>query len=157
MAILLMRHGEAGEAGPHWPDDRLRPLTGAGIREAKFSGELLHTLGWRPSRMLASPYLRTLETAREFLAAFKKPPHLESEPALQPGGRLAVILERIRATAADELLCICGHQPDMGGLADELGHALDFKKGALALLQSRNAGRPMKLLLFIEPRAWNSR
>jgi phosphohistidine phosphatase len=154
MAILLMRHGDAGEAGPHWPDDRLRPLTGAGRKESRRAGELLASLDWRPARALASPYLRTRETAEEFLAAFKKPPRLESEPALQPGGRLSAVLEIIRANAADELLFLCGHQPDMGGLADELGHALDFKKGALALLQPRSSGRQMKLLLYVEPRAW---
>ena len=154
MAVILMRHGEAGEAGPHWPDDRLRPLTGAGIREAKISGELIHSLGWRPARALASPYLRTHETAREFLTAFKRPPKLELDPSLQPGGRLSVILDHIRETAAGELFFICGHQPDMGGLAEELGHTLDFKKGSLALFQPRSSGRSMKLLLFIEPRAW---
>lgn len=156
MAILIMRHSEAGDAGPHWPDDRLRPLTGTGIGEAKASGELIQLLGWRPTRALASPYTRTQETAREFLAVFKKPPRLESEPALQPGTRLSAILDRIRETPADELLYICGHQPDMRGLAEALGHALDFKKGALALFQPRNSGRQMKLLLFAEPRAWNS-
>ena len=154
MAVLLMRHGEAGESGPQWPDDRLRPLTNAGRKESRRAGELVAALGWRPAHAIASPYLRTQETAEEFLAAFKKPPTIEAEPALQPGGRIQLVLDRIHDTPPDALLYLCGHQPEMGRLADELGIAVDFKKGALALLQARKSGRLPRLSLFIEPSAW---
>jgi phosphohistidine phosphatase len=154
MAVLLMRHGEAGESGPQWPDDRLRPLTHPGRKESRQAGELITLLGWRPAQAIASPYLRTQETAQEFLSACKRPPPLEAEAALQPGGRLQRVLERIRETPADSLLYVCGHQPEMGQLAEALAVAVDFKKGALALLQPRSSGRQMKLLLFLEPRAW---
>jgi phosphohistidine phosphatase len=62
--LILMRHGEAGEADSRrWPDDRRRPLTDAGRREHARVAEALRRMDVRFDRMLSSPLLRARETA----------------------------------------------------------------------------------------------
>jgi len=64
MDLLLVRHGLAGKADPSlWPDDDLRPLTAKGRKAFKAAAKGLKRAGPLPSLILASPALRTRETA----------------------------------------------------------------------------------------------
>ena len=75
MLLILMRHGEAGEADSRrWPDDRQRPLTDAGRREHARMAEALRRMDVRFDRMLSSPLARARETA-EITARVYGAPH----------------------------------------------------------------------------------
>jgi 8-oxo-(d)GTP phosphatase len=60
--VLLIRHGDAGSR-KDWPgDDRLRPLSPKGYRQALALVRRLEA--WPPDRILSSPYVRCVETVQ---------------------------------------------------------------------------------------------
>ncbi|HEX3426155.1 MAG TPA: phosphoglycerate mutase family protein [Acidimicrobiales bacterium] len=62
MTLLLIRHGHAGSRKEWTGDDRLRPLSAKGRRQAR---ALVHQLEpWPPSRVLSSPYRRCVDTVK---------------------------------------------------------------------------------------------
>ncbi|MGI9116098.1 MAG: SixA phosphatase family protein, partial [Gaiellales bacterium] len=67
--VVIVRHAIAEERDPQrWPDDGLRPLTAFGRERFAPAARGLGTLVGRPERVLASPYVRTWQTA-EILCA----------------------------------------------------------------------------------------
>ena len=64
MTLYLIRHAQADERGPKYPDDRLRPLVSKGHKQAKTLAKALGVLDVRFDRMFSSPYTRALETAQ---------------------------------------------------------------------------------------------
>ena len=92
--LILMRHGEAGEADSRrWPDDRQRPLTDAGRREHARVAEALRRMDVRFDRMLSSPLVRARETAEITARIYgASPPELtellgdKADPALDARG-----------------------------------------------------------------------
>ncbi len=72
--LTLMRHAEAAPA-PAGADDRDRPLTNIGCRQARALGQRFASDALAPDQILASDAERTLATARSFLggAALRRP------------------------------------------------------------------------------------
>jgi phosphohistidine phosphatase SixA len=62
MPLLLVRHGHAGRRSAYKGDDRLRPLSKRGVAQALALVPVLS--GYRPRRILTSPYVRCSETVR---------------------------------------------------------------------------------------------
>lgn len=60
MAIYLVRHAKAGERRRWTDDDQLRPLSNAGWDQSRLLAERL--VEHSPSVLLASPYLRCIQT-----------------------------------------------------------------------------------------------
>jgi phosphohistidine phosphatase len=152
MKLLLLRHGDAGKAGPNWPDDRLRPLTRPGRRLSRRSGRLARRLELKPTHAFTSPLARARETAEEFLAAWKSPPRLKLLQLLSPGNDPGETLDAVRALGrnpGDNVILLAGHNPDMGGLAERLGIPLHFGKGTLAVLWWNGSREGARLELFI--------
>lgn len=58
MALLVVRHAHAGERSGWTDDDRLRPLSEKGRRQAVELGDLLAV--HRPARVLSSPAVRCM-------------------------------------------------------------------------------------------------
>ena len=63
MTLYLIRHAQADERGPQYPDDSLRPLVTKGHKQAKALAKALEILDIRVDRLCSSPYTRALETA----------------------------------------------------------------------------------------------
>ncbi|MDQ2754041.1 MAG: histidine phosphatase family protein [Actinomycetota bacterium] len=138
MPVLLIRHAQAG-ARKDWPgEDRLRPLTGKGRRQA---AGLVRALGvFAPQKILSSPYTRCLQTVAPLAAAF----NLTVQPVedLAEGNGLAA-LDLTRALA-DEKVALCSHGdviPEiLIGLADDdrvdLGKHPRQAKGSVWILES---------------------
>ncbi len=62
MPVLLIRHGHAGDR-KDWPgEDRLRPLTPKGYRQAVALVRRVDR--WPPARILSSPYVRCVQTVQ---------------------------------------------------------------------------------------------
>jgi 8-oxo-dGTP diphosphatase len=60
--VLLIRHGHAGDR-KDWPgEDRLRPLTPKGYRQAVALVRRVDR--WPPARILSSPYVRCVQTVQ---------------------------------------------------------------------------------------------
>lgn len=157
--LFLVRHGVAGERGPAFPDDRLRPLTDEGIARFRQAVRGLAAIEVTIDLVLTSPLVRARQTAELLISGLPGHPRLETLDALAPGGRVPVILEAIfqRSRQRQSKIALVGHEPDLGELAARLLGArggIQFKKGAVCCieLQGRLASGPGTLLWHFPPR-----
>lgn len=157
--LYLVRHGVAGERGPAFPDDRLRPLTDEGITRFRQGVKGLVAMGVTIDLVLTSPLVRARQTAELLVAGLPTHPRLDTLDALAPGGRVPLIMEAItqRSRQRQSHIALVGHEPDLGELAVRLLGArgsIPFKKGGVCCieLQGRLAGGPGTLLWHLPPR-----
>jgi phosphohistidine phosphatase len=157
--LLLVRHAMAAERGPHYPDDRKRPLTTDGVARFKRIVEGLKDFDVRLELVLTSPLLRAHHTAELLAAGIGGKPRLDVLDALAPSGRMALVLEAItRHTKRVKHLALVGHEPDLGELAARLLRArgtIQFKKGAVCCIELDGAmpTGPGTLRWLLPPRA----
>jgi len=125
--IWFLRHGEAEDAEP----DSERKLTEKGERQARDAGAALAALGIEFELCLASPTVRTRETA--VLACEALGTDVRIEPRLAGGSFDPLEL----AAGLDEVLLV-GHEPDFSdAIAQLTGGRVDMKKGGLAAVHDR--------------------
>lgn len=103
MPVLLVRHANAGSRKDWEADDRLRPLSAKGARQAR---DLVAALEpFAPQRILSSPYSRCVET----VAPLAERLSLRVEPLEELAeGNAPAALALVRALA-DEKVAICTH------------------------------------------------
>lgn len=144
MKICLVRHGPAGDAGPQWPDDRLRPLTAKGRRQMEEAAAGLAGL-FVPAAIVSSPYTRAAQTA-EILQTASGVIGMHFTDALVNGDYDTLFWELARLNAPS--VAVVGHMPDMLGILSVLvtGRpetlAADFGKGTAALVECTGAPAP---------------
>lgn len=157
--LYLVRHAIAAERGPKYPDDRLRPLTPAGVKKFTDSVPGLIEMGVVVDFVLTSPLVRARDTATLLAAGLKPKPALAEIQALAPGGRHQAVIEAIKTHAKQHRrLAIVGHEPDLGELAARLLGSrgiVQFKKGAVCAIDVDGAtpGGPGTLRWMLTPRA----
>ena len=113
MTVYLIRHAKAGDRDTWCDDDRLRPLSGRGHRQARLIADLLQEM--RIDRVLSSPFVRCMETVVP-LAGLRG---LAVEPveALAERARLEDVLALVRKHAGAETV-MCTHGDVMPMLLD---------------------------------------
>lgn len=159
LELFLVRHAIAAERGPNYPDDRERPLTGAGIARFKTAVEGLKGLDVKIELVLTSPLVRAAHTADLLAAGIGGKPRVEPIDALAPGGRITQVIEAIaKFSKRTRHLALVGHEPDLGELAARLLRArgtIEFKKGAVCCLEMDGAmpAGPGTLRWLLPPRA----
>lgn len=125
MDLLLWRHAEAVDGTP----DHSRELTERGLKQARRMAGWLDAHRPKRLRVLASPTVRTRQTASAFTDDF------EIVPALGPDAGVSDMLAASGWPDASGATLIVGHQPGLGRLAALLlsGAEADWtiKKGAL--------------------------
>ena len=135
MRLLLLRHGVAQDAGPEtgWRDEP-RALTPEGRARMERAARGMAALGVRADAIVTSPLVRCRQTAEIAAAAIGGTP-LE-DPRLRPGAGLDDVADLLLEHPDAEAVLLCGHQPDLSDLVDELtgGGRVEFRKGALAVL-----------------------
>lgn len=104
MDHFVVRHAKAGSRSRYvGPDDRLRPLSKGGRRQAAALADLL---GHRPiTRVLSSPYLRCIETVTPLAEQLDLP--VELDDRLEEGRGAAAALELLTGTTRP--LALCSH------------------------------------------------
>jgi 8-oxo-dGTP diphosphatase len=101
--VLLVRHAEAGDRRRWEGDDRERPLSDEGRRQAE---RLVEVLRDQPVRcILSSPYVRCLQTVEPLAAARGLP--VERTDALAEGAGAATV-RRLLGEVGDAVLCSHG-------------------------------------------------
>ena len=141
MDLLLWRHAEAEDGA----DDYSRPLTERGRKQAASVAAWLTQHLPRQLRIIASPTVRTCQTAEALGLPFKV------EAGVGPESSTPDMLATIGWPPARGSVLLIGHQPGLGRLASLLlgGQEADWsiKKGSLWWLARRvREGEPQTVL-----------
>ena len=146
MELLIVRHAIAYERNAkRWPDDGDRPLSPRGVVRARRAAAGLKRLAVRPVRVLASPLVRTQQTAA-ILTQYAAWPRALPCPLLLPGGSPQELLALLARTRGQRL-AVVGHQPDLGRLIATClpgsagSAAFELRKMAVALIAFPGAPR----------------
>jgi phosphohistidine phosphatase SixA len=125
MTAIVVRHGAAGDRDRFPGDDRLRPLTAKGRRQAEALAEALRGAG--VSRILSSPAVRCLDTVAPLAAAsgITVEPAEELAEGADPRAALAL------ATGGEGVVVLCTHGDVCSGIAG--GHTRKGQGWILAL------------------------
>jgi phosphohistidine phosphatase len=143
MNIYLLRHGIAAEKGKDHPDDSLRPLVPAGVKETLAVAKGMKRLGIRPDLVLSSSFTRARETAAivaKVLGVLKK---LEYSDHLTPDGSFSGLVQDLQSREGIEDILLVGHEPFLGCLIGywTLGRKEAFvslKKSGLCRLETES-------------------
>jgi phosphohistidine phosphatase SixA len=138
MPLLLVRHGHAGRRSAYQGDDRARPLSRRGLVQADALIPLLR--GYRPQRILSSPYVRCCETIRPVAEALVLPVESVDELAEGNGAGAVRLMERM----AGESAVLCTHGDVALEVLDTLAgesttterQSLRLQKGEVWVIQS---------------------
>jgi phosphohistidine phosphatase len=142
MNLYFLRHGVAVDRDlQSFPDDSLRPLTLKGEDRVRIVCDAIHALEISFDAILASPYLRTRQTAEIVVTDLKLRRALEIREELAPDGDPKALMRHInRLPATPEHVLLIGHEPYLSELLSQLisGHpdgAIDLKKNGLARVE----------------------
>jgi phosphohistidine phosphatase len=151
MNLLLVRHGLAGKADPAcWPDDDKRPLTEKGRKTFKAAAKGLRAQGTKPALILASPALRTRQTAAFLAKALGlEDGAVRNWDALHHSRSPAMALAGLERQGLPESAALVGHEPWLGEflsllIAGETGAGLKFAKGGAARVEIPDGGKRAK-------------
>jgi len=103
MPLLVVRHAQAGRRSTYKGDDRTRPLTARGRARSAALVPLL--AGYRPQRILSSPFIRCRETVQPLAEALQL--GVESVDELGEGHGTDAV--RLITTMAGESAVLCTH------------------------------------------------
>jgi phosphohistidine phosphatase len=134
MELYLIRHAEAIPLGEdHIDVDADRPLTAAGLEQAKALATGLQRKGVALQLILTSPLLRARQTAEGMLKAWSgSPPEVEICAALAPGKKPRK-LARLLRDGQREPVALIGHEPDLSAWA---AWVIGSRKAQLALAKA---------------------
>lgn len=145
MDLILWRHAEAEDGLP----DLARELTDKGHHQANRMAAFLRQHLPANTRILASPAIRTQQTAAALSADFT------AVPAIAPAATAHAILKAARWPHAGGSVLVIGHQPTLGAVAAQLlgcsHESIRIKKGGLWWLSRRDDAIETTLRLVITP------
>lgn len=135
MMLYLVRHGKAGSRSDFHGDDRMRPLSPAGYRQARALADSLTAAGVKT--LISSPFLRCIETLQPTARAIGAAVAVDNRLA---EGRSGVdVLELL--TAVVDAAAVCSHGdviPETIAALQrrgcELTSAPDWRKGSVWVL-----------------------
>lgn len=137
-AVYLVRHAKAGDRERWTEDDRLRPLTKKGRRQAEGLVHLFRRVD--VARILSSSYVRCTQTVRPL--ALARGLEVGVEPVLEEGAAIGDVLELLGSCPENTVLCTHGDvipaviQPlATGGMVIE--GETGWKKGSTWVLERR--------------------
>jgi phosphohistidine phosphatase SixA len=134
--LYLIRHAKAGSRDRWTEDDRLRPLSAKGRRQAEKLAE-----GFRDvevQRILSSPFVRCVQTVRPLALAWGL--KVEEHEALAEGADPREALALLEETPGPAVLCSQGDViPAVIEALESIGTSLegevDWKKGSIWVLE----------------------
>ena len=150
LTLYLIRHAQAAERGPDYPDDGQRPLVDKGHRQAERLALAFERLGTRFDRIFSSPLERAAQTAKALRHLVSgRVEHLESLAEQDYAQLLEDLGEQLRP--GDETIACVGHEPYLSELASTLltgeWGSLDtrFRKAAAMILSGVTVPGRMRL------------
>ena len=157
LELYLIRHGLAADRGDEYPDDSKRPLTSDGIASLRKEARALANLDVTFDQIIASPLVRTKQTADVFAQLLPGKPPVALSDSLAPAGTPSAVFQELAKHMRKPRIALVGHEPNIGELAARLIGArapLAFKKGAICRIDfdvfpPKGAGQ---LRWFLTPR-----
>jgi 8-oxo-dGTP diphosphatase len=114
-ALYVVRHAKAGHASRWTGDDRLRPLTPKGVKQAEALVEIFAP--FKVANVLSSPYLRCVQTVQPLAEA--RGLKVRETPALAMGSRLDGMMELVSDPGSGNAV-LSTHADLVWGLVEEL-------------------------------------
>jgi phosphohistidine phosphatase len=153
MQIYLLRHAIAEDPKPGIPDAD-RPLTSEGVRKLRDILKRARGGGLSPSKIIASPFRRAVETATLAAKALNFEEPIITTKTLVPSSAAQETWDEIRLYKGEPSLLLVGHEPAMGQLTGFLlavpELSVDFKKGAMVRVDVPSLGlRPRGVLKWM--------
>ena len=146
-AVLLVRHADAGDRDRWEGDDRLRPLSPRGERQAV--GLVSRLAGYGVGRIVSSDYLRCTQTV-EPLARSRDLP-VETSPALSEGAGGEEVRALLDQVEGDPVV-LCTHGDVAGEVLDAVGRSDErCAKGSTWVLEPH--GGRWVAVRYLEPPA----
>src|ERR1700722_6817162 len=143
MEIYLLRHGIAENGRPGGRDSD-RALTAEGREKLRRILKRAHQAGVQPSLILASPYVRAVETAEIAAEALEYRGQIVKTQALVPDASPQDAWDEICSRRTEAAILLASHEPLMSSLAAFLlsspGLQVEMKKGALARVDCEHFG-----------------
>ncbi len=117
MRLYIMRHGPAEDSSATGRDGD-RKLTASGRDRTRDVAKLLVANDEAPLRILASPLVRTRETA-DIVAHVAGVSEVTITEEMAPGGESSLLVRELARGEHDRVMVV-GHEPDLGDLVAEL-------------------------------------
>lgn len=143
--LYLVRHAKAGRRSAYTGDDRLRPLTGPGRRQAKAIGKRLAPAlkGAGVTTLYSSPFIRCIDTLQPLADAIDAV--VETDDRLSEGESYVAVLDMLWSLPDGTAFCSHGDViPETIGALVRRGCKLvshpDWRKGSVWVLQRNNHG-----------------
>jgi phosphohistidine phosphatase len=145
MELCFFRHGIALDRNdPGVGADRDRPLTVEGIKKTYAAAEGLARFNIAFDRILSSPWLRAIQTARIVGEVLGVSDLVEEMEELAGDRSVEDVLRGISIHAGAGRLMLVGHQPLLGDcvaalLSGGMGMQIDLKKSGACMVEVENA------------------
>lgn len=146
MLCLIARHGHSINVGEQGiTRDYERPLSVSGIKQITQMGKGLKQTGVKPAIIIASPFKRTIETAKIFANILNGDDLIVTSSFLESGARFEDYNEAFNELGLwekynDKAVMFVGHAPDVGKVCDVLtsmkGFAFDTGNVAQIVMES---------------------
>ncbi len=157
MLIYFMRHASAGQASADFAQDEERELDEKGIAQCGALGSALRAAGIHFDAIVASPFVRTQQTAARICEATGSDCGVLDDTALRPDATADEFLRMFERYRSRETVLIVGHDLNLGDFVGALLQpegarppALDFDYAALAVVKVD--GQAGQLLRSLNPR-----
>lgn len=143
MEIYLLRHGISEDPRPG-KSDYDRALTPKGVKRLGELFDRIKDAGIHPSRILSSPLVRAVETAKIAASSLRHEEPVITTDTLVPGGRPEKVWDEIRIHADASQLLLVGHEPLMSSIYAHLLGApqlmVHVRKGSLGRIDMDGLG-----------------
>ena len=143
--LYLIRHAKAGSRNAYIGDDRQRPLSGPGRRQAKAIAKRLAPAlkDSRVTTLYSSPFIRCIETVRPLANAIGA--EVEADHRLAEGGDYIAVLDMLWSLPDGTVLCSHGDViPETMGALERRGCEFtsmpDWRKASVWVLQRNKRG-----------------
>src|SRR5215471_9839556 len=140
MLLYIVRHGIAiDREDPKCPADPERYLTEEGIDKTKQVAKRVAGFKLKPDLLISSPYVRAMQTAELFAAAFDYPKQkIRRSDSLLPGTEPSHFFKEIAKEKNSSVVFCFGHAPQLDDLlATAIGskhHVTQLKKAGVAAI-----------------------
>lgn len=151
MKLYVMRHGPAEDHAESGRDAD-RALTPAGRERTRAVAKALADAGESPLTILTSPLVRCVQTAEIVAIATKLADRggvVETHHAMKPGGESVALVRELAASPRPRVM-LCGHEPDVSHLVEQiLGSPLDqpFQKAMVVGLRIKEGKSELRFVL----------